>query len=50
MNLAALFFDIARRLPERLAVSDDRNAWTYRELAARTAKVAGGLRACGLAR
>ena len=49
MNLAALFFDIARRLPERLAVSDDRNAWTYRELAARTAKVAGGLRACGLA-
>ena len=49
MNLAALLFDVAKRLPDRLAVSDERNAWTYRELAARIARVAGGLRACGLA-
>ena len=47
MKLAALIFDIAHRLPQRLAVSDDRNAWTYRELAARIARVAGGLRAYG---
>jgi long-chain acyl-CoA synthetase len=48
MNIAALVFDMARRLPERLAVSDDRNARTYGELAVRIAQVAGGLRACGL--
>lgn len=48
MNPAARVFDIARRLPERPAVSDDRNAWTYREFAARIARVAGGVRACGL--
>jgi long-chain acyl-CoA synthetase len=48
MNLAALLFDVARRLPERLAVSDDRNTWTYRELATRIAVIAGGLRAYGL--
>lgn len=48
-NLAALLFDIARRLPERPAVSNECNAWTYRELAARIARVASALRACGLA-
>jgi long-chain acyl-CoA synthetase len=48
MNLAALVFDIARRLPQLPAVSDDRNAWTYRDLAMRSARVAGGLRASGL--
>ena len=49
MNLAALLFDVARRLPERPAVSDDRHAWNYRELAERVARIAGGLRARGLA-
>ena len=49
MNLAALLFDVARRLPEHPAVSDDRNAWNYRELAERVARIAGGLRGRGLA-
>jgi acyl-CoA synthetase (AMP-forming)/AMP-acid ligase II len=48
MNLAALLFDVARLLPERPAVSDDRHSWNYRELAERIARVAGGLRARGL--
>src|SRR5437773_12568928 len=49
MNLAALLYDVARRLPEQPAVSDDRQSWTYRELAQRAARLAGGLRARGLA-
>src|SRR5579864_3694069 len=49
MNLAALFFDVARRLPHQPAVSDARQAWNYRELALRSARLAGGLRALGLA-
>src|SRR5207249_9949072 len=49
MNLAALLFDVARRLPERPAVSDGRRSWTYRELAQRAARLGGGLRARGLA-
>ena len=48
MNLAALLFDVARRLPQRPAVSDDRNSWNYRELAERIAWIAGGFRARGL--
>jgi long-chain acyl-CoA synthetase len=48
MNLAALLFDVARRLPQQPAVSDDRHAWNYRELARRVAGMAGGLRARGL--
>src|SRR5947208_13954479 len=48
MNLAALLFDLARRLPEQPAVSDDRQSWNYRELARRIAAVAGGLRSRGL--
>jgi len=48
-NLAALLFDVARRLPNRPAVSDDRSSRTYRELAERVARLAGGLRAEGLA-
>ena len=48
MNLAALLFDVARRLPQQPAVSDERQAWNYRELARRIAGVAGGLRARGL--
>jgi long-chain acyl-CoA synthetase len=48
MNLASLLFDVARRLPERQAVSDDRNSWNYGELAERVARLAGGLRARGL--
>src|SRR5438552_19044150 len=48
MNLAALLFDVERRLPEQPAVSDDRQSWNYRELARRIAGVAGGLRARGL--
>ncbi len=47
MNLAALLFDVARRLPQRPAVSDERAAWNYRELALRVAQLAGGLRARG---
>ena len=48
MNLAALLFDVARRLPQQPAVSDGRHAWNYRELALRVARLAGGLRAAGL--
>src|SRR3954454_18408822 len=48
MNLAALLSDVARRLPEQPAVSDDRNSSSYRELAERIARLAGGLRARGL--
>lgn len=48
MNLASLLFDVARRLPERPAVGDGRNFRTYRELAERIARIAGGLRARGL--
>ena len=48
MNFAALLFDVARLLPERPAVSDERHAWNYRELAGRIARMAGGLRARGL--
>jgi long-chain acyl-CoA synthetase len=48
MNLAALLFDVARLLPERPAVSDERHTWKYRELAERVARLAGGLRARGL--
>jgi acyl-CoA synthetase (AMP-forming)/AMP-acid ligase II len=49
MNLAALLFDVARRLPQQPAVTDDRQAWNYRELMQRVAGMAGGLRARGLA-
>jgi long-chain acyl-CoA synthetase len=48
MNLAALMFDVARRLPERPAVSDERHSWNYGEFALRVARLAGGLRGCGL--
>jgi long-chain acyl-CoA synthetase len=49
MNLAALLFDVARRLPERPAVSDPRHSWNYGEFAERVARVASGLRGRGLA-
>src|SRR6478736_4895587 len=49
MNLAALMFDVARRLPQRLAVSDGHHSWNYGEFAGRVAHLAGGLRARGLA-
>src|SRR5438067_869877 len=49
MNLAALLFDVARRLPRQPAVSDDRHSWNYGEFAERVARMAGGLRARGLA-
>src|SRR6266478_5297766 len=48
MNLAALLFDVARRLPRQPAVTDDRSALNYRELTERIARLAGGLRARGL--
>jgi len=48
MNLAALLFDVARRLPQQPAITDDLHAWNYRELARRIAGIAGGFRACGL--
>src|SRR6266568_1465132 len=49
MNLAGLLFDVARRLPGQPAVSDDRHSWNYGEFAERVARLAGGLRARGLA-
>jgi acyl-CoA synthetase (AMP-forming)/AMP-acid ligase II len=49
MNLAARFFDVARRQPYQPAVSDDRQGWSYGELAQRVERVAGGLQAHGLA-
>src|SRR5260370_31554962 len=49
MNLAALLLDVARRLPRQPAVSDERRSWSYGELAERVARLAGGLRAKGLA-
>src|SRR5436309_3288427 len=49
MTLSALLFDVARRLPEQPAVSDDTQSLNYRELAERIARLAGGLRALGLA-
>ncbi|MGE5271264.1 MAG: class I adenylate-forming enzyme family protein [Thiohalocapsa sp.] len=48
MNLAALLFDVARRLPQRPAVADGNHAWTYGKLAQRVAALAGGFRARGL--
>jgi long-chain acyl-CoA synthetase len=48
MNLAALLFDVALRLPQQPAVSDGDHAWNYRELAHRVAGVAGGFREYGL--
>jgi acyl-CoA synthetase (AMP-forming)/AMP-acid ligase II len=47
MNLAALLFEVARRLPDRPAVSDGRNSWSYRELMERAARIGGALRARG---
>src|ERR1044071_6657840 len=49
MNLAALLFDVARLLPDRPAVSDNRHSWNYRELIERAARIGGALRARGLA-
>src|SRR5579884_2412312 len=49
MNLAALLFEVARRSPQLPAVSDERQHLTYGELAERVARIAGGLRASGLA-
>jgi acyl-CoA synthetase (AMP-forming)/AMP-acid ligase II len=48
MNLAALLFEVARRLPERPAVGDGRLSLTYRELVERALRIGGGLRAHGL--
>jgi len=48
MNLAALLFDVAGRLPDQPAVSDGHHSWNYREFARRVARLAGGLRARGL--
>jgi acyl-CoA synthetase (AMP-forming)/AMP-acid ligase II len=48
MNVALLLFDVARRLPAQPAVSDNRHAWNYAELASRIGRAAGGLSARGL--
>src|SRR5437763_359355 len=48
MNLAALLLDIARRLPNAPAVGDDRQSWSYGQLAERAVRCAAGLRARGL--
>jgi long-chain acyl-CoA synthetase len=47
VNLAALLFDVARRLPEAPAVSDNVHAWSYRQFADRIARLAGSLVAGG---
>src|ERR1051325_7463663 len=49
MNFAALLFEVARRLPDRPAVSDSRHSWNYRELIGRAARIGGALRGRGLA-
>jgi long-chain acyl-CoA synthetase len=49
VNLAAVLFDVARRLPNAPAVSDDNVAWTYRQFADRIGRLAGGLAERGLA-
>src|SRR3954454_22138675 len=49
MNLAALLFEVARRLPDRPAVHDFRQSWSYRELTERACRIGGALRARGLA-
>lgn len=50
MNLAALLVGVSRRLGERPAVTDRGRTLTYKEFAARTARIAGSLRHMGLAR
>src|SRR5437016_3827315 len=47
MNLSALLFDVARRVPRQLAVSDNRQSLSYSELVERITRLAGGLRAYG---
>jgi acyl-CoA synthetase (AMP-forming)/AMP-acid ligase II len=44
VNLAALLFDVARRQPQSLAVSDAAQAWSYGQFADRISCLAGGLR------
>ena len=48
MNLAFLLRDLARRLPERPAVTDRTTTLSYAAFAERTARLGGGLRARGL--
>src|ERR1051325_10404210 len=45
MNLAALLFDVARLLPDRLAGSDSHHSWNYRELIERATRIGRALRA-----
>ncbi|HEY2135878.1 MAG TPA: AMP-binding protein, partial [Xanthobacteraceae bacterium] len=47
LNLATHLFDVARRQPERPAVSDGVHAWSYGEFARRIAGLEGGLAARG---
>ncbi|MFP5284476.1 MAG: amino acid adenylation domain-containing protein, partial [Thermoanaerobaculia bacterium] len=42
------FAEAARRFPDRPALIDPRGTWTYRQLAARSARLAGELRAAGV--
>jgi long-chain acyl-CoA synthetase len=49
MNLSALLLDVARRQPDRPAVTDAGETWSYAELAGRFTGLAGGLRGRGLA-
>lgn len=48
MNLAALLFDVARRLPAQPAVSDNSGTSTYAKFAHRISCGAGGFAARGL--
>src|SRR3954462_13118037 len=49
MNLAALLFEVARRLPDRPGGGDGHSLWNYRELIERACRIGGALRERGLA-
>ncbi len=50
MNLAALLLDVARRQPDRPAVTQDGVTWSYAEFGRRVEALAGGMQASGLVR
>jgi len=49
MNMAALLLDVARRQPDRPAITEDGDTWSYAVFARRVIALGGGLRARGLA-
>ena len=50
MNLAALIHDVARRNPDRPAVTGENETWSYAEFGGRFTAIAGGLQRHGLVR